>query len=293
MNLQLHRVITDITGLTGLAIIRAIAMGERDPQVLAALKHPRVKSTTAQIAAALTGDYRLEHLFVLRQELQLYEFYQAQIAACDLEIEQCLTNFADKLDVCNFPLPAPKNRHKKTSAHAPAFDLRTHLYRVSGVDFTRVDGFDVLTVQTILSEVGLDPHRFPTVKHFTSWLGLCPGSRITGGKVKSSQTRRVVNRAATALRMAAQSAGRSHTALGAFYRRLRSRLGAPKAITATAHKLARIFYRMWTTGEAYADLGEDYYEQKYQERVVNNLKKRANELGFELVAQSSAAECVS
>jgi hypothetical protein len=204
-----------------------------------------------------------------------------------------LTNFTAKIDVFNFPLTKPKNRHKKTSAHAPTFDLRTHLYRISGVDFTSVDGFDVLTVQTILSEVGLDPHRFPTVKHFTSWLGLCPGSRITGGKVKSSQTRRVVNRAATALRMAAQSAGKSHTALGAFYRRLRSRLGGPKAITATAHKLARIFYRMWTTGEAYADLGEDYYEQKYQERVVNNLKKRASELGFELVAQSSAAECVS
>lgn len=141
--------------------------------------------------------------------------------------------------------------------------------------------------------MGLDPTRFPTVKHFTSWLGLCPGSRITGGKVKSSQTRRVVNRAANAFRMAAQSLGKSRTALGAFYRRMRSRLGAPKAITATAHKLARLFYRLWTTGGAYTDPGVDYYEQRYQERLLNNLKKKAHLLGFDLVAQSPVAECVS
>jgi len=163
---------------------------------------------------------------------------------------------------------------------------------MTGVDFTAIDGLNVLTVQTIISEVGLDPTRFPNVKHFTSWLGLCPGSRITGGKVKSSQTRQVVNRAATAFRLAAQSLSRSSSALGAFYRRLRGRLGAPKAITATAHKLARMFYRLWTTRQAYCDPGMDYYEQQYRERVVNNLKKRAHSMGFELVAQPEVAEGV-
>ena len=167
-------------------------------------------------------------------------------------------------------------------------DLRTHLYRISGVDFTAIDGLGILTVQTIISEVGLDPSRFPTVKHFTSWLGLCPCNRITGGKVKSSQTRLVVNPATNAFRMAAQTAGKSNSALGAFYRRLRSRLGTPKAITATAHKLARIFYRLWTTGGNYQDLGMDYYEQRYQERVINNLQKKALALGFELVPQPEA-----
>ena len=156
---------------------------------------------------------------------------------------------------------------------------------MSGVDFTRIDALGVLTVQVILSEVGLDPGRFKSVKHFTSWLGLCPGSNITGGKVKNSQTRQVINRAANAFRMAAQTAGKSNSANGAFYRRLRSRLGAPKAITATAHKLARIFYRLWTSGGDYVDQGMDYYEQRYRERTVNNLQKRAQQLGFELIPQ--------
>ena len=235
MNLQLHKVISDITGVTGLAILRAIVAGERNPSALADLKHGRIRRSKTEIAAALTGDYREEHVFV----------------------------------------------------------LRTHLYRISGVDFTRIDGLGVLTVQTILSEVGLDPKRFPTVKHFTSWLGLCPGSRITGGKVKSSQTRHVVNRAANAFRMGAQCLRNSPTALGAFYRRLRSRLGAPKAITATAHKLARLFYRLWKTAGEYTDPGANYYEQQYQQRMLKNLSKKAQELGFSLVPQHSMAEDVS
>ncbi len=293
MNLQLHKVISDITGVTGLAIIRAIVAGERNPDVLAAKRDGRVKSSTAEIAAALTGDYRAEHIFVLQQELQLYDFYQTQIAACDAEIEKCLASFTSKVDINSSPPPQPKRRRSKTSKAAPQFDLRTHLFRISGVDFTQIDGFDVLTVQTILSEVGLDPSGFPTVKHFCSWLGLCPGSRITGGKVKSSQTRRVVNRVANALRMAAQTLSRSQSALGAFYRRMRSRLGAPKAITATAHKLARIFYQMWTQGSDYRDLGVDYYEQKYHERIVTNLKRKAQALGFDLLPQPVTSESVS
>ena len=159
-----------------------------------------------------------------------------------------------------------------------------HLERIPGVDFTQIDGMGALTVQTILSEVGLDARRFPTVKHFTSWLGLCPGSCITGAKVKNSRTRRVVNRAANAFRMAATAAGKTRSALGAFYRRLRTRLGIPKAITATAHKLARIFYRLWSSGGTYDDPGVNYYEQRYQEQIIKGPRKNAQVPGFDLVA---------
>lgn len=283
MNLQLHKVISDITGVTGMAIIRAIVAGERNPLVLAANKNPRIRSSTTDIVKALTGDYRAEHVFVLKQELQLYEMYQAQIAACDVEIDKCLASFDCQEN--NPPPNPPKRGKRKPRGHEPAFDLRSHLYRISGVDFTQIPGFDALTVQTLLSELGLDATRFPTVKHFCSWLGLCPGSRITAGKIKSSQTRRVVNRAANAFRLAAQSLCRSQSALGAFYRRLRSRLGAAKANTAAAHKLARIFYHLWSTKAAYADSGADYYEHKYRQRIVNKLEKTAHSLGFQLVPQ--------
>ena len=288
MNLQLHRVISDITGVTGMAIIRAIVAGERDPQRLAALRDPRVKRSPAEIAAALQGDYRVEHLFILRQELQLYDIYGQQLAQCDEQIQACLAEFEPQ-SAPEVPLsPRPKGR--KASRNAPAFDLRSHLYRISGIDFTQIDGLDALTVQTILAEVGLDPSRFPSVKHFSSWLGLSPGSRISGGKVLSSKTRKVVNRAATAFRIAAQSLTHSQTALGAFYRRLRSHLGAPKAITATAHKLARIFYHLWSTGDSYIDVGAEAYEQQYQQRVLKNLKRRARQMGFDLVPQASSPE---
>ena len=283
MNLQLHKVVSDITGATGMAIIRAMVSGERYPHKLAELKDRRIKSTTSEIAKALTGDYGAEHLFVLQQELTLYDIYQQQIATTDREIDKCLAKFESQTE--DSPPPRKGKKRKKPPGNEPNFDLHRHLFRISGVDFTQIDGLNVLTVQTILSEVGLDPTRFPTVKHFCSWLGLCPGSRITGGKVKSSQTRKVVNRAANAFRLAAQSLSRSCSALGAFYRRMGSRLGAPKAITATAHKLARMFYRLWTTREAYSDPGVDYYQQQYRERMVNNLPKKALDLGFELVAQ--------
>ncbi|MGB5711434.1 MAG: IS110 family transposase [Waterburya sp.] len=284
MNLQLHKVVSDITGMTGMAIIRAIVKGERNPEKLATLKDPRIKSSTAEIAKALSGDYRIEHLFVLQQELTLYDTYQQQITYLDLEIESCLLDFESKTE-SEAPSRKGKKR-KKPVGNQPNFDLHQHLYRISGVDFTQIDGLNVLTVQTILSEVGLDPSRFPTVKHFCSWLGLCPGSKISGGKVISAQTRKVLNRASNSFRIAAQSLSRSQSALGAFYRRLRSRLGAPKAITATAHKLARMFYRVWTTGKPYTDSGADYYQQQYQERMVNNLKKKAQSLGYELVAEA-------
>ncbi len=175
-----------------MSIIRAIVAGERNPESLATLRHPRSRRTVTEIAAALHGDYRQEHLFILQQELALYDAYQTQLVVCDQQIEQCLSGFDLKAEV---PLPAVGTPPRKPQAHQPAFDLQTHLCRISGVDFTKIDGMGALTVQTILSEVGLDPSRFPTVKHFTSWLGLCPGSYITGGKAKSSRTRRVINRA--------------------------------------------------------------------------------------------------
>ncbi|MDJ0692664.1 MAG: IS110 family transposase [Xenococcaceae cyanobacterium MO_188.B32] len=287
MNLQLHRVISDITGKTGLKIIRAMLAGERNPETLASLKDGRIRRTSEEIAAALTGDYRAEHLFVLQQELQLYEMYQQQIAQCDQEIETYLTNLDSQVELEKIEGEKKLPPTKKYSSNTPAFDLGGHLHRISGVDFTRIDGLGVLTVQTILSEVGLDPSRFPTVKHFTSWLGLCPGSRVSGGKVKSSQTRQVVNRAANSFRMAAHALSRSQTALGAFFRRLRARLGTPKAITATAHKLARIFYCLWTKGGEYNDPGIDVYEQQYQQRVLKNLQRKADQLGFELVPLSN------
>ena len=283
MNVQLHRVISDITGATGMRIIRAILDGERDPLRLAAMKNPRVRSSREQIAKALHGDYRPEHLFALRQSLELYDTYRKMMADCDGQIEHCLAGFDAKVDPAQKPLGPPKQVHRKPRGNEAGFDLRAHLYRIAGVDFTRITGFDALTVQTILSEVGLDPSRFPSEKHFASWLALCPDNRITGGVVKHTKTRKVVSRVATALRRAAQSAANSDTALGGFYRRLRARLGPAKAITATAHKLARIFYRMWKYHDEYVDPGLECYETKYRERTLNSLRKRAGSLGFQLV----------
>jgi transposase len=293
MNVQLHRVISDITGTTGMRILRAIVAGERNPKVLAAMKDRRIKASTDDIVAALTGDYRAEQLFILQQELQLYEIYQQQMTACDVEIERHLNVFTDTVDPNTDPPPKPKRRGQKQPGNAPDFDLRTHLYRITGVDLTQIAGLGALSVLVILSEVGLDASQFPTVKHFVSWLGLCPGSRITGGKVKSSKTRRVVNRAANAFRMAAQTLSRSQSALGAFYRRMKARLGGPKAITATAHKIARIFYHIWAKGDAYIDPGVETYEQKYRERMLDQLQRKAQSLGFDLVPKPDVAECVS
>ena len=281
MNLQLHKVLSNVTGVTGMNIIRAIIAGERDPEKLALMREHGVKNTPETIAKALEGDYRQEHLFALKQAVELYDFYQRQIEACDREIERYLHTFEAKVDPVQNPLP----KRKKENRYQSFTDLRTELYRMSGVDFTQIPGLDVVSVQTILSEIGLDPAKFPTEKHFVSWLGLCPNNRITGGKVKSSKTRKTVNRAANAFRMAAQAVASSNSGLGGFYRRIRARLGSPKAITATAHKLARIFYRMWTTGQAYTDLGSDYYENRYKERVLRNITKRARELGYTAVLQ--------
>ena len=288
MNVQLHHVLSDVTGVTGMAILDAIADGERDPLKLAQLKDPRVRSSVETIAKALTGDYRTEHLFVLKQARESYRFLQAQIAECDVEVDTVLSGWEAKVDLQQQPLPPTRKKNRSKSKHKPLpFNLRQQLYRVTGVDLTEIDGLDVLSVQALISEIGLNMHRWPSQKHFASWLGLCPDHRISGGQVLKHKTRAVTNRAADVLRMAAQSLKDSRSALGAFFRRLKARLGPAKAITATAHKLARIVYLLLKHGHHYIDPGAQYYEQRYRDNVVKHLRKRAAALGFTLVENSA------
>ena len=284
MNLQLNNVISDITGQTGMQILRAIVAGERDPLTLARFRDPRCRSSEAEIAKALSGHYRVEYVFMLQQALQQYDFYSHQIQACDQQLEQHYATFEAQVDLESQPLPQALKRRGR-SDNAPAFDLRTYLYQMCGVDLTQIDGIDTLTVQTVISEIGLDLSKFKTVKHFASWLGLAPYKDISGGKVLKTGTNKTKNRAAKAFRMAAQSLSRSQSALGGFYRRIRAKYGGPVAVTATAHKLARIFYHMLKHRQAYVDPGQDAYQQQYQQRVVKNLKRKAKELGFDLVPQ--------
>lgn len=281
MNLHLHHVVSDLTGVTGLAILDAVLAGERDPQKLAALRDRRIKASEATIAKALVGDYRVEHLFTLRQALALYRQYQSHVLECDREIERHLATFDAKTTA---PTPAPVGRQrKKPERNQPQFDLRGHLHRILGVDLTALPGLSTITVHTVFSEVGGDLTKFPTSKHFASWLGLCPDQRISGGKVLSAHTRSVKSRAAYALRMAAYSAGHSYSALGDYFRRMRARLGAPKAITATAHKLARIIYHLLKTGTPYDDTVFARNEVRYQQRHTAHLRQQARALGFTLV----------
>jgi transposase len=267
MNLQLVNVVSDITGATGMRIIKAILDGERDPLVLARMRDHRCKNNEETIARSLQGNFRPEHLFSLKQAVDLYIFYQGQIAECDREILSQLSSF----DAVS------------SSDNGPPTTLEDALQRMSGVDLTRIDGIDTNSVLKIIAEIGVDMSRWKSAKHFASWLGLCPGTKVSGGKVLSGKSKQVANRAAAALRMAAFTLFNSKSALGAYLRRLRSRLGAPKAITATAHKLARLVYSMLKHGTAYVDAGQEYYEERYRSRVVQNLKRKAQELGFELV----------
>ena len=279
MNVKLQHVISDITGKTGMDIIEAIVQGERNPRKLARLRDRRTKSDEPTIAKSLRGHWRQEHIFELTQALELYRTYQAKIAECDREIEAQLERFDDHSD--GEP-PAP-NGKKRNQKNAPGFDVQGHLYRMTGVDLTRIDGVDGLTALRVISEVGTDMTKWPTAKHFASWLGLSPQNRITGGKVISSKTKASANRAAAALRLAANALHRSDSALGAFLRRKKAHLGAPKAITATAHKLARIIYCMLRYGQEYVDAGAEYYEQQYRQRALHTAKRRAAQLGYQLV----------
>lgn len=281
MNLLLHNVVSDITGVTGMRIIKAILDGERDTQVLANMRDKRCKNSVATIAKSLQGNYRPEHLFSLKQAVETFEFYQSQIADCDREIEMLLAKL-DSVTDDKRPMHS-KNSAASKKQSALMFSLQNELYRVTGVDLTRIDGIDSTTALKIISETGVDMSRWRSEKHFASWLGLSPGSKISGGKRLSGKTKPVVNRAAMALRMAASSLYKSSCALGAYYRRMKARLGGPKAITATAHKLARLVYSMLKHGVEYTDIGQEYYEQHYKSRVIKNLKKRAQQLGYELV----------
>lgn len=278
MNLKLSHVVSDITGLTGMEIIKAILSGERDPVKLAKLRDPRCKSSEATVARALEGHYREEHLFTLQQAVELVEFYQQQMTACDRQIEACLQQFEEK----SSETPVTTRRRKRR--RGIAFDARSYLYRMTGIDLTQIDSIEGNTALTVISEIGLDMSRWPTEKHFGSWLGLAPGSKVSGGKRLSGRTKPSANRAAAALRLAAQSLNQSQSALGAYFRRLKARLGAPKALTAAAYKLARIVYRMLKYGAGYVDQGEAAYEERYRDRLLRNLKRRAAELGFQLTA---------
>jgi transposase len=293
MNVQIHKVISDMTGKTGMRILRAILDGERDPIKLAQLKDYRIKSSCETIAKSLEGDWREEHLFALRQDFELYEIYREKMKLCDEQILAYLETFESKVDAEPGALPKYKHGNRKAHGNAPDLDFRNPLYRITGVDLPALAGFDVSTVQTIISEVGFDMSKWPTENHFTSWLGFSPTNQITGGKVISTKSRKVVNRASNAFRMAAQAVGKSHTAMGAFYRRLKSRRGPGKATTAAARKLACIFYRALRYGMEYIDPGMEYYETKYRERTLNNLKKRARQLGYELVEKQEFIPAVS
>ena len=287
MNIQLSNVLSDLSGVSGMKIISAILEGERDPWTLAALVRPEVKATPDDIAKSLEGNWRDELLFVLQQEVEVYRFYQEKIADCDLQLQRHLKSFASTVDIQAQPL-GPKPKGKKGSRNAPQFDLRTELYRITGIDWAQINGIDVLTAQTVIAEAGADLSAFPSEKHFTSWLGLCPTNEQSGARILTRRTRKVVNRATVAFRNAAATLLRSQSYLGAQYRRLRTRLGAPKAITAMARKLACLFYRLVKHGQQYVDKGTEYYEARYREQQIRALAKRALKLGLQLVIPETA-----
>lgn len=280
MNLQLHHVVSDITGATGMRIIRAIVAGERDPEVLAAFRDIRCHASAEVIKAALVGNDRDEHIFALSQSLDLYDFYQAKIEDCDRKLEAAVAALTVKApgDVAVLP----KARIKRQQVNAPSFDVRAALYGVLGTDLTQIHGLGPSLALKLVAECGTDLLAWKSAKHFTSWLCLAPGNKISGGKLLSSRTRRSSGRAAALLRLAATTIGRSDTALGAFYRRLSFRIGKQKAVTATARKIAVLFYNAVRFGMTYRDPGAAVYEERHRSRVLANLQRRAKTFGFAL-----------
>lgn len=291
MNVQLANVISDLSGMTGMTIVQAILDGQRDPQKLAGLADCRIQASRKEIAQSLEGHWREDGLFVLQQVHDLYYTYLEKIRDCDQRIEAQLQTMPAKVDVATKPVPAarPKNRLPKRK-HIPAFDLRGELYRITGVDLTQIDGINVQTAQVVISEVGVDMTRWATEGNFSSWLGLCSDNHITGGKVIRRRTKKVVNRASTALRVAARTLHHSKSALGAKYRRFRGRLGAPKAITAMAHHLACLIYRMLRFGTEYHDKGMEHYERKYRETQIKWLQQQAATLNMQLVSAQAVVK---
>lgn len=279
MNLLLHNVISDITGVTGMKIIKAIISGERDPNVLALNREKECRNSKETIAKSLVGNFRDEHMFALKQALELYEIYQAKISECEAVIVKHLGTQPDITD----DQPPDSGRTVRSRERIRAgIDVRQKLFKMTGVDLFATPGLAADTLLTLASEVGFDMSPWKTVKHFTSWLGLCPGTKMSGGKALDRRTKRNANRAAQAFRMAASSLARSQTALGAFYRRIRSRTAGKQAITATAHKIARIYYWTLTKGATYVEAGQQAYEQMFKERRINSLRKQARSLGYQL-----------
>lgn len=290
MNLHLHNVISDITGVTGMAIIRNIVAGVTDPKVLATFRDERCRNPEKVIEASLVGNYRTEHLFSLKQALELYDYYTQKIAECDLQIEEQAKKFESKCDsekINQFKKNTKPKKIKKPKKHEYSFDLTSELIRITGVDLTKIPAIGASTALTIVSEIGLDMTRWRSAKHFASWLGLCPGNKVSGGKRLSGKTKPCANRVAIALRIAANTLYKSECAFGAFLRRMKGRLGSPKAITALAHKLAKLIYKMLKYGDEYVEKGVEFYEEMYRKRREASLKKKAKELGYELVPKAA------
>jgi transposase len=291
MNIRLRMVVSDITGLTGMKIIKAIINGERDPHKLASLRDHRCQKDEGEIAKGLEGTYQEEHVFALKQSYEGYQFFHTQIAECERNIENELNKVYEIQATQWQSVPAKEDvsstikRRNKTIANRSAyyFDAPEKVEKCTGVNLLEIPGMEANTLVKILSEIGTDMSCWPTAGHFASWLGLCPGNKISGGKILSSRTKRSSNRVAQALRIAAHTLYRSKTALGSFFRRMRAKFGAPKAITATAHKMAKILYHMLKSKKRFRELGNDYYESQYQNRVLRSLKKRAKEFGFDVV----------
>ena len=280
MNVKLTEVVSDIVGQTGMKIIKDIVRGVRDPLKLAKHRHERCKATEAEIARALYGNWRKEHLFALKQAVQMYEFYQRQLRACDQEIEVCLRGFADKSKDAALPARPKKQKPRR---HEPRFGARALLFRMAGVDLTVIEGVSETTALVILSEIGTDLSRFPSEKNFVSWLGLCPQHRGSAGKIFNRRVRRGANRAARAMRMAAQGCHHAKNALGAFYRRIQARCGGAKAVVATARKIAERVYRLLKYGQEYVAQAEQVYEEAYRLRTLKAMARKAESLGYKLV----------
>ncbi len=290
MNLHIHNVLSDITGATGMAIIRKIVAGVRDPQVLAAFRDGRCRSSVEVIKASLEGNYREEHLFSLKQALELYDVYDQKIAECDENIAAEAKKLETKCDVTELSSEETvlkSKRPKKLKKHEYRHDFRTELLRITGVDLTKIPAIGTSTALTIVSEIGLDMSRWKSGKHFASWLGISPGNKVSGGRRLSGKTKPCANRVAIALRVAANTLYNSECAFGAFLRRMKMRLGSPKAITALAHKLAKLIYSMLKNGTEYVEKGVEFYEELYRKRRETSLKRKAEELGYELVPKEA------
>jgi transposase len=296
MNVQLSNVLSDLSGVTGMCILRAIVAGERDGRRLAEFRDARVKASRETIAKSLEGTWRPEQLAILQRQLADWDHVRQQIAACDVDLETMLKQLPDAEVDPQPPAANPSGKSKRrrqkkdrSSRNQPSFDLSGELKRVTGVDLTRIDGVKEMTIQTIISEAGLDMSKWPTENHFVSWIGLAPRNDVSGGKVLKKKTRKVVSRLATGFRLAATTLRASDSYLGEQFRRLRTRLGAPKAITAMGAKLARLVYRMLKYGQEYVDKGSAQYLAKYHEQQIRQLKKKAAQHGFTLVSMPDPA----